>query len=457
LQFSPVASGWNRLTINLTGNATVGTVATSDLTGNITGVGLVFVTAAPAPLYFISNVSLVTNSTPPIPPSFPSLPNVPYPQTVYAGGGASFSFTEAGTLPFTNHWDFNASGVFLNDGTTASGSIISGSGTTQITIQNVSSADAGTYRGIVTNPGGTNTTDTGLFGAVPLTVVDPPLGLIYTESFPQYAVVAGNQPLSLVGWTNQSDSPNRMFHNGPATSGTFAAFAYQAGTTNSLFYGSTESDTGFSGLPFIGFNPANYPAGSLQFTAAFASGNANYTNVTASFAVRIGGNWYVNATPVIPYNAVTLTGTYTPFSQTVSFAAGQWLNVTLAGTSGVIVGAPTAQPLTGTITAAGILFQHTFVVTVPANFGGSMNWNSFAIQALGVTGDNLIGGLNISPGLNGTDVLSWIGNPQVNLQSTTNLAAPNWQDVANTLGNHALTVTPSGSQKYYRLTGPAAP
>jgi hypothetical protein len=248
-----------------------------------------------------------------------------------------------------------------------------------------------------------------------------------------------------------------MFHNGPATSGTFAAFAYQAGTTNSLFYGSTESDTGFSGLPFIGFNPANYPAGSLQFTAAFASGNANYTNVTASFAVRIGGNWYVNATPVIPYNAVTLTGTYTPFSQTVSFAAGQWLNVTLAGTSGVIVGAPTAQPLTGTITAAGILFQHTFVVTVPANFGGSMNWNSFAIQALGVTGDNLIGGLNINPGSNGTDVISWIGNPQVNLQSTTNLAAPNWQDVANTLGNHTLTVTPSGSQKYYRLTGPAAP
>jgi hypothetical protein len=287
--------------------------------------------------------------------------------------------------------------------------------------------------------------------------VDPPVGLIYTESFPAYAATTGNQLLGLVGWTNQSDSPARMFKIGAANVGTYAAFAYQGGTTNSLFYGSTDSDTGFSGLPFIAFNPANYPSGSLQFSAAFASGNANYTNVTASFAVKSGGNWYVNATPVIPYNAVTLTGTYTPFSQTMSFAAGQWYNVTLAGTSGVIIGAPTTQSLTGTITAVGLLFQHTFVVTVPANFGGSMNWNSFAIQALGVTGDNLIGGLNINPGSNGTEVLSWIGNPAVNLQSTTNLSTPNWQDVLNTLVNHTLTVTPTGSQKYYRLVGPAMP
>lgn len=456
LQFSPVASGWNRLTLNLTGNATVGAAASSDLAGKITGVGLVFVFTAPA-LYFVNDVSLVTNSTPPIPPSFPSLPNVPYLQTVYSGGRVSFSFTEAGTLPFTNNWDFNGGPALLTDGTTASGSIISGSGTAQITIQDVSSADAGGYRGVVSNPAGTSYSDTGIYGAAQLTVTAPPVGLIYTESFPLYFAFTANQPLSIVGWTNQSDSPARLFKIPPANVGSGAAFAYQGGTTNSLFYGSTDSDTGFSGLPFIAFNPANYPAGSLQFSAAFASGNANYTNVTASFAVKSGGNWYVNATPVIPYNAVTLTGTYTPFSQTMSFAAGQWQQVTLVGSAGVIVGALTTQPLTGTITAAGLLFQHTFVVTVPANFGGSMNWNSFAIQALGVTGDNLIGGLNINTGSNGTDVLSWIGNPAVNLQSTTNLSAPNWQDVPNTLGNHTLTVTPAGSQKYYRLVGPAAP
>jgi hypothetical protein len=304
-----------------------------------------------------------------------------------------------------------------------------------------------------------NTTDTGIFGATPLTVLDPPVGFIYSESYPQYGVIAGNQPMSLVGWANQSDAPNRLFHNGPATSGTLAAFAYQAGTTNSLFYASVESDNGASGLPFIAFNPTHYPPGTIQFSASFASGNANYTNVTASFAVRIDGKWYVYATPVIPYNAVgLLTGAYAPFSQTPSFAAGQWLNVTLAGTQGVIIGAPTVQPLTGAITAAGILFTHTFVVTVPPNFGGSMNWNAFAIQALGVSGDNLIGGINIGSVTNGQATLTWVGNPAVSVETTTSLTPPIvWTPVPNTLTNHTATVNLTGQERYYRLVGPSVP
>jgi hypothetical protein len=454
LQFSPVASGWNLLTVS-GNNAVVGGAAGSDLNGKITGVGLVFVFTGPA-LYQISDVSIVTNSTPPIPPSFPSLPNVPYPQTVYAGGGASFSFTEAGTLPFTNHWDFNQSGIFLTDGTTASGSIISGSGTTMLTIQNVSQLDAGGYRGVVTNPGGTNTTDTGTFGVTPLTVVDPPLGLIYTEAFPQYQALTGNQPLSLVGWTNQSTANNGqfiLFHNGPATSGTFAAFSFSNVPTNALYYASTLSDPGVSGLPFIAFHPTYYPAGSIQFSASFASGNAQYTNASVSFAVNSGGNWYVYATPVIPTGGVVpLTGAYTPFSQTLSFGAGQWNSLTLSGTTTVIIGGPNAQPLTGTITAAGLLFQHV----APAN--GDINFNSFAIQAVGVTGDNLIGGVNIGPVVNGTTTITWVGNPQVKLQSTSSLNTPVvWTDVPGTLGSHSKSVNVSGGPQFFRITGPAAP
>ena len=49
LQFSPAASGWNQLTVNFNNNnTTVGTGASSDLTGKITGVGLVFVYSGPA-------------------------------------------------------------------------------------------------------------------------------------------------------------------------------------------------------------------------------------------------------------------------------------------------------------------------------------------------------------------------------------------------------------------------
>jgi hypothetical protein len=452
LEFSPVASGWNTLTVS-GNNAVVGGTAGSDLTGKITGVGLVFVTTAPAPLYFISDVSLVTNSTPPIPPSFPSLPNVPYPQTVYAGGGASFSFTEAGTLPFTNHWDFNSGPALLTDGTTASGSIISGSGTTAITIRNVSSADAGNYRGVVSNPAGTSYTDTGIYGAVPLTVTAPPVGLIYTESFPQYANTAGNQPLSLVGWTNQSTANNGqflLFHNGPATSGTYAAFAFgnATATSNSLYYASTQSDTGFSGLPFIAFNPANYPPGSIQLSAQFAT-SGNFQNVSASFAVKIGGNWYVTATPIIPTNS-SLTGTYTLYSQTFDPAAVNWKSVILTnGNVSVSIGGTPPAPLSGNIDAAGLLFS--FVPT-----GGTINFNAFGIQANGVTGDNLIGGLNIGPVVNGTVTLTWIGNPAVNLQSTPSLNPASWTDVPNTLGMHSITVSAPG-QQFYRLVGPAVP
>jgi hypothetical protein len=380
---------------------------------------------------------------------------VPYPQTVYAGGGASFSFTEAGTLPFTNHWDFAQSGIFLTDGTTGSGSIISGSGTTTLTIQNVSQADAGGYRGIVTNPGGTNTTDTGTFGVTPLTVVDPPLGFIYSESFPQYAALAGNQPLSLVGWTNQSTANNGqfvLFHNGPVTSGTFAGFAFgnATTTTNSLYYASTDSDTGSSGLPFIAFNPAYYPPGSIQLSAQFASGN-NFANVSASFAVKIGGNWYVTSTPIIPTNS-TLTGAYTLYSQTFDPAAANWNTVTLPnGNASVSIGGTAPAALSGKIDAAGLLFRF-----YPP--GGTINFNSFAIQAAGVTGDNLIGGVNIGPVVNGTATLTWVGNPQVKLQSTGSLNAPVvWTDVPGTLGMHSKTVNVSGGTQYFRITGPAAP
>jgi Immunoglobulin domain len=464
LQFSPVASGWNRLTLNLTGNATVGTVAPADLTGLITGVGLVFVTTAPAPLYFVTDVSLVTNSTPPIPPSFPSLPNVPYAQTVYAGGGVGFSFTEAGTLPFTNHWDFNGGPALLTDGVTASGSIISGSGSSFLVIQNVSSADAGSYRGVVSNPAGTSYTDTGIFGATPLTVVDPPVGFIYNEAFPVYGiagsgagVTGGNNPLSLIGWTNQSTTANGqfiLFKNGAASVGTFAGFAFgnASTTSNSLYYASTQSDTGFSGLPFIAFNPAYYPPGSIQLSAQFAS-SGNFANVSASFAVRIGGNWYVTATPIIPTNSA-LTGTYTLYSQTFNPAAANWKNVTLSnGSVSVTIGGTPSAPLSGTIDAAGMLFQF---INPPT--GGTINFNSFAIQAIGVSGDNLIGGINIGPIVNGSTTLTWVGNPAVSVQTTTSLTPPVvWTPVPNTAGFHSLPVNAGGSQRFYRLVGPSVP
>jgi hypothetical protein len=470
LQFNPTASGWNNLTLGAT-SATVGSTATANLTGNITGGGVVFVFTGAA-LYAMNNFMIVTNSTPPILPSFPSEPNEPYLQTVAVGGGASFAFTEAGTLPLTNNWELNENGHFLTNGATATGSVISGATTTEITIQNVSSADGGTYTAVVSNPAGSSSTDSSVYGSPYLTVTNQPVGYIYSEFFPLYQPTGGvNQPLSLVGWTYQAgQGANRLYSQGPVTGPTGVVSAYDSASHQAniydLYYASTASDTGFSGLPFIAFDPANYPAGSIQFSTILANGNTAYTNVAASIAVQQNGQWYASVTPLWPFYTNAPPSTPLPaafttsFSQTYSNAASQWnmlgilTNVSGLGTltnasgqvtnvSGVVLLGNPAQNLNGPITAAGLMFN--FIGAT----GGDINFDSFVIQATGA--GNLIGGVNIGPvSTNGTVTLTWIGNPAVNLQSATSVTSV-MTDVPNTLGQHSFTVTPAGVQQYYRL------
>jgi len=87
-----------------------------------------------------------------------------------------------------------------------------------------------------------------------------------------------------------------------------------------------------------------------------------------------------------------------------------------------------------------------------------MNWNSFAIQAFGVSGDNLIGGLNIGPVQNGTVTLTWVGNPAVKLVSTASLTPTVvWTDVPNTLGYHSKTLNATSDAQFFRLVGPPVP
>jgi hypothetical protein len=442
MQFNPAAAGWNQLFFfgGFPPDVSVGGPAAADLTGNLTGAGI-FLNYTGAGQVTLANFEMVTNSTPPVLPSFPSEPNVPYPQTVYAGGGATFTFTEAGTLPFTNSWELNH-GPALTDGTTAHGSIISGSATTALNIQNISDLDGGTYTAVVSNPAGTSTTDTSTFGSPMLTVVDQPVGWIYSESFPTYTGSTANQNMTTVGWTNASDTPARIFQTS-ATTGAGAAYAYEGNQTNSVFYATTQTDTGASGLPFVEFNPADYitdGTNSLVFSGSFASGNANSVNVSVSFAVQIGGNWYVNATPVVPINT-PLNGTYTAYSQSFNASASQWNTLNLIGNAGATIGGTPSADLSGLVTGAGLVFQHF------GTSGGDINYNSFSIQGIG------LGGIYANSPTNGVVSLSWVGNPLVNLQTSPSLSPSSWQDVPNTLGQHAMTITiPSnGTQGFYRL------
>ncbi len=90
------------------------------------------------------------------------------------------------------------------------------------------------------------------------------------------------------------------------------------------------------------------------------------------------------------------------------------------------------------MTGAGLVF-----VTVGS--GGDFNFDNFQITGTGV------GGINVGPLTGGNLNLSWVGNPVVNLQSTTILSPADWQDVPNTLGLYSLPVPVTGSQKFFRL------
>jgi hypothetical protein len=118
-------------------------------------------------------------------------------------------------------------------------------------------------------------------------------------------------------------------------------------------------------------------------------------------------------------------------------AAANWKNITVTS-SGGLVGSTAASKLSGVMTGAGLVF-------VTVGTGGNFNFDNFQITGTG------LGGINVGPLTGGNINLSWVGNPAVNLQSTTNLSPANWQDVADTLGLYSLPVSGTGPHKFFRL------
>lgn len=89
------------------------------------------------------------------------------------GGSASFSVAAAGTPVLTYQWQFNGSN--LVDGATGTGSTVSGSLTTNLVVDNISSSDFGNYSVVVANDiGAATSTNATLELAVPPTISAQP-------------------------------------------------------------------------------------------------------------------------------------------------------------------------------------------------------------------------------------------------------------------------------------------
>jgi hypothetical protein len=244
-----------------------------------------------------------------------------------------------------------------------------------------------------------------------------------------------NYPISSIGWVEAVPGvPNALFQASAFTS-EGAIFAYLGSPGTTVYYATTTTDTNQSGLPFPNIKLSSYP--SLNFAVDIAPTFAA-SNVTAYVAVQINGtSWYIAATP-LPVPTAVDSATYATYTMAFNPAAANWKNLTVTG-SGGLIGSTAVSSLSGVMTAAGVVF-------VTVGTGGTFNFDNFQITGTG------LGGINVGPLSGGNMNLSWVGNPAVNLQSSTNLSSSiYWQDVPSTLGLYSLPVPATGPQKFFRL------
>ncbi len=436
--FNPAATNWNNLTIT-SSNAVIGGQASSALTGNITGAGLVIAhnTGTGSDMNF-QNFEIITNQFIGTKPNIGL--NYPLDVTAASGGGASFGVSATGTAPFTYSWSTNGpSGTPV---IVSNGGRISGATTPTLTIANLNSNDNGLQIiAYITNSAGGDESDS-IYPAATLTVTNPSVGLIYSEGFPFVGPIAGNYPISSVGWVEAVPNvPNTLFQRGiPQTSSASqgAVSVTNVGSATTVYYATTTTDTNQSGLPFPNVNLASYPSLNISVDIAPVSSSSN---VTAFVAVQLNAtSWYITASP-LPVPTTVDSSTYATYTTAFNPAAANWKYLTVTSSGGLIGTAATSN-LSGVMTAAGLVF-----VTVET--GGTFHFDNFMITGTGV------GGINVGSLTNNNLNLSWVGNPAVNLQSSTNLSSSiYWQDVPNTYGLYSLPVSVAGPQKFFRLKTP---
>jgi len=421
--FNPAATNWNNLTITGTG-AIIGGQALAPLSGDITGAGLIIAhnTGSGSDMNF-QDFEITTNSALGQPPNIGT--NIPLSVAVASGGGASFSVsTQSGSPPFGYYWETN--GVQVQNGPG-----IFGANTATLTLANLNAGDNNmSIVAFVTNAAGADESDS-TYQAATLTVTNAQVGFIYSENFPFVGPEVADYPISSVGWVEAApNAPDALFQLTPNTS-QGAAFAYLGAPGTTVYYATTTTDTNQAGLPFPNVN-LNYL--NLTFSVDIAPSYQS-SNVTAYLAVQLSNNtWYMAANP-LPVPTVD-SSTFTTYKTAFNPAAANWKHLTVTS-SGGLIGAAATSNLNGVMIGAGLVF-------VTVGTGGTYEFANFTITGTGP------GDINIGPISGGVTPLTWVGNPAIELLSSTNLNS-GYLAVPNTHGLYSLPVTATGHQRFYRL------
>jgi len=360
--YTTSASAWDTLTLNAT-YVTIGSTPGADLSGPITGIGIVELnnTNATGSPGFNYNEIVINQGLSDFPTqAATNTAQAITPQYVYAGGGVSFVSSFAGSPNLIYRWMTN--GVILNNG-----GRVFGAQTTMLTLTNCNTNDAQvTFSVVVTNFFGKATN-----GPLSLIVSNVPAGLLYSETFPYVGVMPGNQnlPITGVGWASAAAAGNFGIYQDGAGRGD--VFSYSPSATTNLYYTTTTNDTGTSGLPFVAINPASYPA--ITFQSKFGAGNPPGQvpgAISVYWAVSMNGTWYCSQQSIGISLAAQNSYLYSQFA--FNPAVTNWNNLTIAGNV-VTIGGQASSPLAGNITGAGLVFVHHDAT------GSDMNFQDFEI------------------------------------------------------------------------------
>jgi hypothetical protein len=173
LVYNAAASNWTNFTISAT-SITLGKIASANLSGLITGIGVV-VTLSGSGSWDYDNLLVSATS--------PFIVTPPVSQSVALGGSANFSVGATGASPLIYQWQFN--GTNVSSATSAT-----------LNLPNVQAANAGPYQVMVSNSYGAVTSS-----IITLNVTGVPVSLAFNPS--PNPLVNGQFLFSLTGLTGQ--------------------------------------------------------------------------------------------------------------------------------------------------------------------------------------------------------------------------------------------------------------
>jgi hypothetical protein len=312
--FNPTASAWKQLTVSGVGSDStslvpvIGSLATNDLSGYITGVGLVVTHAGGTTLQF-NNYSIVA-AIPPYPPC-PIIYSPPASTTNYSGTTATFSvsaYSYDGYSILSYQWQTNTAVGSTTWANVLNGSKFSGVTTATLSVSNVNAAaDHKDYRVIVSN-------------AVCQTISGPPNGPEATLT----VMDAGPIPPEIAATIYPNDA--NLFSSSDVT--------IEAGNNNTL---------NFTAPPFTGSQPISY-----QWQVS--------PNPDGSGAVNIPGA--TNTTYTLSNPQVSNTGYYSlqasnSFSGSTP-ATSTWVQLTVLPSTNSVIKWSAPMAING-LTAAQIL------------------------------------------------------------------------------------------------------